>query len=168
MRRHLGATRCETKPWFKVNCVKGFFYDMFEYNLHSNRGIIRAMEENQDRVTSKGLSLLGHILNVQGIWNQKIRTNLVPYKSWEVHPIELAHEINSRNYTDSVHILDTFDLNETVNYKLSTGQPFSNTVQDILFQIINHSTYHRAQIAIEFRKGGLEPLLTDYIAYKWS
>ena len=148
--------------------MKTFFYELFEYNQHTNRRIIRVMEENQAHVTSRSLSLLSHILNVQRIWNQKIRPDLVPYKSWDLHSIELVQGINSQNFTDSIQILDAFDLNQMVSYKLSTGQPFSNTVRDILFQIINHSTYHRAQIATEFRSGGIEPLLTDYIAFKWS
>ncbi|QLH28398.1 MAG: hypothetical protein HWD63_02710 [Candidatus Parvibacillus calidus] len=39
-------------------------------------------------------------------------------------------------------------------------------MKDIIFHIINHSTYHRGQIAMEFRQSGLEPLNTDYIFYK--
>ncbi len=148
--------------------MKTFFYELFEYNQHANGRIIGVLEESKTQVTAKSLLLLSHILNVQGIWNQKIRPDLIPCKSWELHPIELAHGINSQNFTDSVRILNTFDLDQTVDYRLSTGQPFSNTVRDILFQIINHSTYHRAQIATEFRNAGLEPLLTEYIAYKWK
>jgi uncharacterized damage-inducible protein DinB len=43
---------------------------------------------------------------------------------------------------------------------------FSNTIKDILFHMINHSTHHRAQIAMDMRNNKLEPLPLDYIFYK--
>jgi uncharacterized damage-inducible protein DinB len=43
---------------------------------------------------------------------------------------------------------------------------FTNTIKDILFHIINHSTNHRGQIAVDFRNNGLEPLVLDYVFYK--
>ena len=70
------------------------------------------------------------------------------------------------NYEHSLHILDKFDLTATMSYTNSKGQTFSNSIRDILFHVINHSTYHRAQIATEFKQNGLEPLVTDYIFYK--
>ncbi|MCF8317339.1 MAG: hypothetical protein K9I02_01220 [Haliscomenobacter sp.] len=53
-----------------------------------------------------------------------------------------------------------------INYSNSKGQLFSNSIQDMLFHIINHSTYHRGQVATEFKRQGLEPLVTDYIFFK--
>lgn len=43
---------------------------------------------------------------------------------------------------------------------------FTNTIGDILFHIVNHSTYHRGQIASDFRESDIEPLNTDYIMFK--
>ena len=48
----------------------------------------------------------------------------------------------------------------------SKGETFSNKIKDILFHIINHSTYHRAQIATDLKQNGIEPINTDYIFYK--
>ncbi|MNR31393.1 DinB family protein [compost metagenome] len=65
-------------------------------------------------------------------------------------------------------IIDEFDLDLPINYSLSTGKMFTHSIRDILFQIINHSTYHRGQIATEFRQCNMEPILTDWIVYKMS
>ena len=148
--------------------MKAFFYELFQYNQHSNRRIVAVLEQNKAQVTPKCLSLLSHLLNAHGIWNQKIRPELISYKSWELHPIESAYQIDSLNHDNSLELLESFVLDQAVNYKLSTGKAFTNSVRDILFQIINHSTYHRAQIATEFRNSGIDPLLTDYIAYQWK
>ena len=36
----------------------------------------------------------------------------------------------------------------------------------MLFHFVNHSTYHRGQIASNLKEHGIEPLVTDYIFYK--
>jgi uncharacterized damage-inducible protein DinB len=69
------------------------------------------------------------------------------------------------NYFDSLLIVDEYDLNKTIKCKTTRGDVFTSSVQDILFNIINHSTYHRGQIATEFRRTGIEPLLTDYVFF---
>ncbi|MCH7396746.1 hypothetical protein MM236_02050 [Belliella sp. DSM 107340] len=61
---------------------------------------------------------------------------------------------------------DKFDFNITADYSNSKGQKYSSSVRDILFHIINHSTYHRSQIASELKNQGIEPLITDYIFFK--
>ncbi|MDO1499494.1 DinB family protein [Winogradskyella maritima] len=53
-----------------------------------------------------------------------------------------------------------------MSYESSEGRLFANTVQDILFHIINHSAHHRGQIMMDLRQNGLEPLALDYIFYK--
>ena len=75
-------------------------------------------------------------------------------------------DIDKANYENSLLILDKFDLNEVMNYKTSNGLAFNNSIHDTLLHVINHSTYHRGQIASDFRQNGLEPLVSDYIFYK--
>lgn len=54
---------------------------------------------------------------------------------------------------------------EIIEYKNSTGKTFQNSRYDILIHVLNHGTYHRAQIATELRGHGIEPINTDYITY---
>jgi len=55
---------------------------------------------------------------------------------------------------------------DTIEYKNSSGRVFHNRVQDVIFHVANHSTYHRGQMAAEFKQSGLNPLVTDFIVYK--
>lgn len=57
-------------------------------------------------------------------------------------------------------------LKKKISYKNSRGERFENSVRDILFHVINHSTYHRGQIATDCKLHGMTPLATDYIFYK--
>jgi len=125
------------------------------------------LTENPERASEKCIKLISHVLNSHQIWNCKFEPGQLPYGSWQIHSIQDLHEIDRKNFEHSMLILDNVDLNQIIQYSTSKGQVFSNSVRDILFQIISHTTYHRGQIATEFRLSGLEPLLTDYIYYKW-
>jgi uncharacterized damage-inducible protein DinB len=109
---------------------------------------------------------MSHIVNVHQIWNGKIQPRQLQYESWQVQPLQDLSAINKQNTEQSMLILGTFHLDQPIKYTTSKGHPFEHSVSDILFQIINHSTYHRAQVATEFKQIGLGPLLTDYIYYK--
>ncbi|RYE14391.1 MAG: damage-inducible protein DinB, partial [Sphingobacteriales bacterium] len=54
---------------------------------------------------------------------------------------------------------------DTYTYTNTQGKTYTNTVLQILTHVVNHATYHRAQIATDMRQHSLEPLMTDYIAY---
>lgn len=145
-----------------------FFLDLFHYNHHYNKELIRALKAHPEDVSDKCLQLFSHILNVHRAWNYKIQPGEAPYDGWQMHQIHEYDEINQQNWEDSMRILETSDLEQIVTYSISTGQVFNTRIRDLLFHIINHSTYHRAQIATEFRQCGLKPLLTDYIMYKMN
>jgi uncharacterized damage-inducible protein DinB len=148
--------------------MKTFFQELFQYNNRFNQKIISVLAENPGKASEKCIRLLSHILNAHQVWNYRIQSSQVAYGIWETHNIHDTAEIDNRNFEESMLLLDKYDLDKVIQYKTGSGQVFNNSVRDILFQVINHSTYHRAQIATEFRQSGLEPLLTDYIYYKWS
>ena len=84
---------------------------------------------------------------------------------YAIAEIDLKH-INFTNYQNSLRIVEEYDFDERIRYTTSRGETFESTVRDILFHAINHSTYHRGQIASDFKLHGMTPLITDYIFYK--
>jgi len=56
-------------------------------------------------------------------------------------------------------------LSSIIEYQNSNQQRFKNSLEDILIHLFNHGTYHRAQIAMDLRQHGLEPIKTDYINF---
>jgi len=147
--------------------MKPFFKELFEYNHTVNQKVISAIIEHPTKVSEKCIQLQSHILNVHKIWNAKIIPVENLYASWQILPIQNLAELDNENFHSSIRILEQFELNLSIKYVNRKGKELNNSVRDILFQIINHSTYHRAQVATEFRLSGLEPLMTDYIFYKW-
>jgi len=146
--------------------MREFFKELFQYNNHFNQQLISVLNENSNSASEQCITLMSHIINAHQIWNSKIVSDQFLYGPWDLHSIHDMQMIDKRNFECSIFILDSFELAQTIQYSNSKGQPFENSVSDILFQVINHSTYHRGQIATGFRQSGLEPLLTDYIYYK--
>lgn len=110
--------------------------------------------------------MLNHLINAQEIWNNRILNQKSTVEVWEKRSLIDLEEINKSNYNQSLQIIETIDLSQKINYKNSKGSEFSNSVQEILFHVINHSTYHRAQIASDLKANGIEAINTDYIFYK--
>lgn len=146
--------------------MKPFLTELFEYNHHTNQKLADFFISSRDKISEKALKLFSHVISAHQIWNNRIEPVQTPYGVWQVHQIHDFANIDRKNYEQTLQLLDTIDLNKTIRYANSKGQTFDNIVRDILFHIINHSTYHRAQIATEFRTSGLQPLATDYIFYK--
>lgn len=146
--------------------MKQFFEELTEYSHHFNQKLIDVFIDNPDKISEKAEKLYNHILNAHQIWNNRIDPKQSVFGVWELHPVQDLKGIENANYEHTLQILNKYNLKLIINYSNSKGQLFSNSIQDMLFHIINHSTYHRGQVATEFKRQGLEPLVTDYIFFK--
>lgn len=146
--------------------MKTFFKELFQYSFVSNQKIIDLFNRDTGLKNSTAHRLLSHILAAHHIWNSRILAKKPHYEVWPTISVMDCAAIDKDNIQTSLKILDEFDLKQIIFYQNSKAQEFNNSVQDILFHVINHSTYHRGQIAKEFRNMGIEPENTDYIFYK--
>lgn len=146
--------------------MKVFFNQLFDYNFYCNKKLIDTYS-TIEVLPEKSKSLFSHILNAHHIWNARIHQRKPDFGVWQMHEINAWGDIHYENQRSSFEITsNTDDFEKRVDYENSEGRLFTNTVQDMLFHIINHSAHHRGQIAIDFRSNGIEPLKTDYIFYK--
>lgn len=143
-----------------------FFKELFEYSHYCNQKLADIFNDNPGKTSEKAVKLFSHVLNAHRIWNNRMEAKQKPFGIWEQHPVQNMKSIDQANYEESLLLLGKADLNKSIMYSTSKGEPFTSTIRDIFFHIINHSTYHRGQIATEFRQHGLTPLITDYIFYK--
>lgn len=145
--------------------MKENFIELFEYNNHFNQKLVALILENKTNTSEKTQKLINHLINAQQIWNARIQ-NTEQFDVWQINDWSKLSSIDSNNYETSLKILNDYDLNASIQYTNSKGETFSNQIKDILYHIINHSTYHRAQIATDLKQNGIEPINTDYIFYK--
>ena len=111
--------------------------------------------------------LFSHILNAHHIWNARILAKPILYEVWQSHPVKDWGDIHYENQRNSFEITrNAVDFEKRIDYENTEGRLFTNTLQDMLFHIVNHSTHHRGQIASDFRNNGIEPISMDYAFYK--
>ncbi|MPS71649.1 MAG: damage-inducible protein DinB [Chryseobacterium sp.] len=145
--------------------MREYFQDLLEYNLYYNQLLIQNFLVNNYVWTEKSKNLLNHILNAHQIWNARI-LDQDTFGVWQTNSDGKLLDINQSNFENSIKILNERNFDEIIAYRNSKGDDFQNSIQGILFHFINHSTYHRGQIAMLMKQAGLEPINTDYIFYK--
>lgn len=146
--------------------MKAFFHQLFDYNFYCNKKFIETCAQ-LEHIPEQSHRLFSHVLNAHHIWNARILGQAPALAVWDVHQVTAWGDLHYQNQRDSFEIITNADpLDKRITYENSEGRTFANTLQDILFHVINHSTHHRAQIASDFRANGLEPLALDYIFYK--
>ncbi|KMQ64983.1 damage-inducible protein DinB [Chryseobacterium angstadtii] len=145
--------------------MKEKLVDLFEYTHHFNKEMIRVISENIAKADEKTISLINHTLNAQQIWNARILGEPA-FGVWQINPFETLEDINHQNFLKSKDIVQNLDWDQRIEYQNSRGMKFENSIFEMLFHAVNHSTYHRGQINSLLKQSGIEPVLTDYIFYK--
>ena len=146
--------------------MKSFLNQLFDYNFYCNKKLIEECN-NLDSIPEKSRSLFSHILNAHHIWNSRVLGTEPQYEVWQEHPLKDWGDIHYENQRSSFEIITNNENYERrIDYENTEGRLLTNTLQDVLFHIINHSTHHRSQILMDFRNNGIDPLKLDYIFYK--
>jgi uncharacterized damage-inducible protein DinB len=148
--------------------LKDHFIHLFKYNDWATRqtaeSIVGLKKKNE-----KSQELLSHIISAQKIWLNRILKRDIIINPWQKITSDEWIEQNTRVTSEWINLIESFqekDFDARVEYKNIAGEKYTNTVKDIITHVINHSTYHRAQIALLIRQSGGEPAKTDYIVYQ--
>lgn len=136
--------------------------NLLKYTAIADRKVIEVFKINPD-YGDRALFLFSHVLNAQHIWASRIVYTVPLYERMQIHSIDQLDTISEKNTADLKHIFDTLHLSHQIHYSNSDGSKFDNTVEEILFHVINHSTYHRGQIATQLKQNGINPPVTDFI-----
>lgn len=147
--------------------MKNLFNELFDYNFYCNKKLMDQFEATKIEVQGKNITLFSHILNAHHIWNARLLQTEEKLSVWQVHKISEFADIHYDNQRTTFEIITNMDdFEKRIDYQSTEGRQFYNNPKDILFHIINHSTHHRGQIAMESRNNHIEPLPLDYIFYK--
>lgn len=65
-----------------------------------------------------------------------------------------------------LHELEDGDLARQLSYRNLKGDDFSEPLVDQLVHVVNHSSYHRGQVATLMRQAGFAAPATDLIVFK--
>lgn len=146
--------------------MKAFYKELFEYSHTMNQKLIEIFMTHSGKTTEYSLKLISHLVNAQHIWNCRMQSEVPKHRVWAVNQLDLVRSIDTDNFKTSCRIVDELSFETTITYVNSHGNKYTNPIKDILFHIVNHGTYHRGQIAADFKMAGIDPLVSDYIAFK--
>jgi uncharacterized damage-inducible protein DinB len=146
--------------------MKDYFLKLYQYNDWSNSRVLNCLK-NQSINDEKILSLMGHIVAAQFLWLRRIKGLPPPdvklWGSYSLPQLITLAEDAGKQWLEFVEKTDNFD--HELTYTNYVGDPYTNNVETIMIHLVNHSSYHRAQIAMLLRQKGFEPINTDFITY---
>ncbi len=146
--------------------MNDFFKDLFQYNRDCNQRLAERIVLHEASVSDKTLQLFSHVLNAHHIWNSRIMKRKKAYDRMQVHSPQDFKQIDLDNHLTTLSIIDSGILPDELHYVNTKGEQAIHNVRDILYHVVNHSTYHRGQIASDLKQNGIEPVVTDFIFYK--
>jgi uncharacterized damage-inducible protein DinB len=113
---------------------------------------------------------LAHIVGTEWIWLRRwLGTSPTSGPDWAVKPtltelkVQLA-AIEAERASFLARLTDA-DLEGVVSYRAPDGLAFSHPLGELMRHVVNHSTYHRGQLATLLRQLGHTPPNTDFTRY---
>ncbi|HEY9534050.1 MAG TPA: DinB family protein [Mucilaginibacter sp.] len=148
--------------------MKEYFLRMLGYDLYANNQILATMR--QAKTPQNTLVLMAHLLGAELRWLKRCKNQseagLEMFPQVETIPFEMLIAQNHRERSDFLNNLADADMDRVIVYKNTGGVAFSNTIAEILTQVINHGTHHRAQIGQLLKQVGVDALPPlDFIFY---
>jgi uncharacterized damage-inducible protein DinB len=143
------------------------FDQLWRYTRWANETVFGLFDKYGSQLPPSSLRLMSHVMNAQATWLSRIDGKPQPVGIWDEHDAGTCKRMNAETLQGFRKVIDgDADAFKTiVVYKNSAGVQFETSIRDILLQMFNHGTYHRAQIAQDLRQKGLEPVNTDYIVF---
>lgn len=150
---------------------KEFILGLLKYNHWANLQTLLSIKELKKQ-DEKGIHLFSHLLISQRTWLERIKKREHTFPTfWEGLSLEqcetLIDEYN-KEWQDYIGDSGEKELDRICVYRSSSGELFNNTVREIIVHLVNHSSYHRGQIASLVKKSKGTPAVTDYIVFQRS
>ncbi len=124
------------------------------------------LERHEDSLNDFVRKQMSHVINVHHIWISRLDGQPVESGSWDLLPVSYWQKLSRENYQRTTDYLDHLDLEEKIRYHSEEGVPLEKSAVDILYHILQHSQYHRAQIARELRLLELPVPSFNFITYR--
>lgn len=143
---------------------------LFEFNQWAKERLLLALDPfiGQESSHEKLMKVVSHIFMAERLWLGRIRRDdFTPSFLKAISLLEcraLEGELR-KGWTDHFEGLNEASFSQKVAYRNLKGEPFENSLSDILTHVINHGSYHRGQVASLLKAAGGGPLETDYIAF---
>jgi uncharacterized damage-inducible protein DinB len=143
---------------------------LFEYDRWANARMFEAVDALTDEQFANVRDTLAHIIGVEWIWFQRctgVSPRAIP--DWMDNPtlatLRAQLQTIERDWQSFVAALSDDDLHRVIDYVKIDGETGSRKLVHLLQHVVNHSTYHRGQVATRIRESGGTPVGTDFLIF---
>jgi len=152
--------------------------ELYDYNRWANARTLDAASRASSDGFSRDLGgsfgslrgTLAHLFGAEWIWLERwrgISPRSLPLAADfpDVEAVRGRWSDVERGQQEFLSGLDPGRLREVVSYVNLKGQTFAYPLWRMLLHVVNHSSYHRGQVATLLRQLGATPLSTDLLLY---
>ncbi len=131
------------------------FIQAFNYKLWADDRTLLAIEnidrDNFARSYAFALQQVSHMVIVEELFRSRLTSNPAPHNSTNTDAVPAYNDLRQR-LKDSGHwyvnyVCDLENEKELLSFKFADGKSGKMSVEEILFHIVNHGSYHRGNIA---------------------
>lgn len=146
--------------------MKTYFLKLYQYNQWANQRVFESLVK-QKVSDEKTLTIMSHVVSALFIWLSRIEgKSPAAYPLWKQYSLQELAKMNEEITGRWLNFVEANeDFNRVLVYNNYVGDPYKNNVEQIMIHLVNHSTYHRGQVALLMRQNGKEPINTDFITY---
>lgn len=154
------------------------FKDLFDYNHWANQRVLRSLQDvsEADWTAELGGSFgslqatTAHLVGAEWIWLQRWqgRSPSSPpgwLHSPSVERLQQELEALEEERRQWLAALSDSDLQAVCSYRFVSGASHQTRLEVLLRHLVNHSSYHRGQIATLLRQAGMAPQSTDLLVW---
>jgi uncharacterized damage-inducible protein DinB len=138
---------------------------LFVYDDWANREILAGIAALPTSLP-RSVRWLAHVLSAEKLWWERITLqpqSLPVWPDFTLAECTVLSEEMAEVWKDYFACAAEADLALSIGYKNSKGESWESRIDDILIHVAMHGTYHRGQIAADFRAAGHTPPYTDFI-----
>jgi uncharacterized damage-inducible protein DinB len=100
-----------------------------------------------------------------GRWQERSPGGLSPLECTDLPSLRRRWAAIEREQVEFLDHLTPADLDRPLSYENPPGTRWTYPLAAMLLHVVNHSTYHRGQVAAMLRQLGTAPSPTDYLVF---
>jgi uncharacterized damage-inducible protein DinB len=147
--------------------MKNHFIRLLNYDRYANLRILAALLQREDHAQAE--QLMAHLLVAQQVWLGRCigkSANIATlWPDWKADTFEKRINENYQQGLTYLESLSDDDFELSIHYKNLQGDSFETKLTDVLTQLFNHGTHHRAQAGQHLKLAGADLPNTDYIVF---